>query len=138
MRTLSGTALGILPFMGLGFAQGSSAAPGSIRGEVFATGTHDEPAVLPAVLIVIHEPITKETESDAKGAAVDSLPSVTYEIEANAPGSYAALAVAVRADASSSGPVEMNMAAVTRTTSTHPMQLRAMDCACSRKVQHHA
>ena len=138
MRTLSGTALGRL-FVRLGFAQGSSAAPGSIRGEVFTTGTHDEPAVLPSVLIVIHEPITKETDPDAKEAfAVDSLTPGTCQIEASAPGLYAALAVAVSADASSTGPVEMNMAAVTSTTSTQLTWLRATDCEFSRKVHHHA
>ena len=121
------------------FRSRRSAARGSIRGDVFTKGTNGEPAVLLGVLIVIQEPITKETESDTKGGfAVDSLPPGTYQIEANAPGLYAALAVAVSADASSTGPVEMNMAAVTSTTSTQLTRLRALDCACSRKVHHHA
>src|ERR1700730_63569 len=97
MRTLIGIALTILLFLALGFAQGSSPAFGSIRGDVFTKGTNGEPAVLPSVLIVLHGPITKETESDAKGAfAVDGLPPGTYQIEANAPGLYAALAVGGR------------------------------------------
>jgi hypothetical protein len=53
-------------------------------------------------------------------------------------GLYAALAVAVSSDASSTGPIEMNMAAVTSTTSTQLTVLRAMDCAFSRKVHQHA
>src|SRR6267154_6250223 len=79
-------------------AQSGSTASGSIRGGVFTKGTNGEPAVLPGVLIVLHGPITKETESDAKGAfAVDGLPPGTYQIEANAPGLYAAHAVEVSA-----------------------------------------
>src|SRR6266852_7963140 len=69
---------------------------GWIRGDVFTKGINGEPAVLPGVLIVLHGPITKETESDAKGAfAVDGLPPGAYRIEANAPGLYGALAVEV-------------------------------------------
>ena len=98
MRTLIGIALAILLFLGLGFAQGSSPALGSIRGDVFTKGTNGEPAVLPSVRIVLHGPITKETESDALEAfAINGLPPGTYEIEANAPGLYAALAVEVSA-----------------------------------------
>jgi hypothetical protein len=138
MRALIGIALVILPFLGQGSAQGGSVATGSITGDLFTKGTHCERAVLPGALIVIHGPITKETESDTKGAfAVDNFPPKTYQIEANAPGLYAA-AVAVSADASSTGPVEMNMAAVSSTTSTQLTRLRAMDCAFSRKVHHHA
>jgi len=135
---LIGIALVILPFLGHGFAQGSSAAPGSIRREVFTKGTHGELAVLPVgVFIVLHEPITEGTESDAQGAfAIDSPPPRTHQIEANAPGLYAALAVST--DASSTGPVEMNMAAVTSTTSTQRTQLRAIHSAFSRKMLHHA
>ena len=87
--------------------------------------------------IVFHGPITKDTESDAQGAfAVDGLPPGTYEIEANAPGLYAALAVEQRAGTSSTVPVEMNVAAVTSTTSPQLTRLKAMDCAFSRKVHH--
>src|ERR1700732_1423428 len=137
MRTLIGIALPILLLLGVGFAQGSSPAFGSIRGDVFTKGTNGEPAVLPAARIVLRRPITKETEWDAQGAfAIDGIPPGTYEIEANAPGLYAALAVEVRAGTSSTGPVEMNVAAVTCTTSPQLTRLRAMDCAFSRKVHH--
>ena len=87
--------------------------------------------------IVLHGPITKDTESDAQGVfAVDGLPPGTYQIEANAPRLYAALAVEVRAGTSSTVPVEMNVAAVTGTTSPQPTRLKAMDCAFGRKVHH--
>ena len=135
MRTLIGIALAILLLLGLGFAQGSS--PGSIRGDVFTKGTNGEPAVLPGARIVLRGLITKETESDTQGAfAIDGLPPGTYEIEANAPGLYAALAVEVRAGTSSTVPVEMNLAAVTSPTSPQLTRLKAMDCAFSRKVHH--
>src|ERR1700688_4208552 len=106
----------ILLFVLPAFAQTGSTASGSIRGDVFTKGTNGEPAVLPGVLIVLHGPITKETESDAKGAfAVDGLPPGTYQIETNAPGLYAALAGEVSAGTSSTVPVEVNVAAVTST-----------------------
>ena len=137
MRTLIGIALAILLLLSLGFAQGSSPALGSIRGDVFTKGTNGEPAVLPGARIVLRGPITKETESDTQGAfAIDGLPPGTYEIEANAPGLYAALAVEVRAGTSSTVPVEMNLAAVTSPTSPQLTRLKAMDCAFSRKVHH--
>ena len=66
MRALIEIALAILLLLGLGFAQGTSPAFGSIRGDVFTKGTNGEPAVLPGVRIVLHGPITKETESDAQ------------------------------------------------------------------------
>ena len=137
MQTLIGIALAILLLLGLGFAQGSSPALGSIRGDVFTKGTNGEPAVLPGARIVLRGLITKETESDTQGAfAIDGLPPGTYEIEANAPGLYAALAVEVRAGTSSTVPVEMNVAAVTSPTSPQLTRLKAMDCAFSRKVHH--
>jgi hypothetical protein len=133
MRTLIGIAL----LLGLGFAQGSSPAPGSIRGDVFAKGTHGEPAVLPGARIVLLGPITKETEWDAQGAfAVDGLSPRTHEIEVNAPGLYEALAVKVSAGKSPTVPDEMNVAAVTSTTSSQLTRLKAMDCAFSRKAHH--
>jgi len=98
------------------FSQIGSTASGSIRGDVFTKGTNGEPAVLPGALIVLHGHITKETESDAKGAfAVDGLPPGTYQIEANDPGLYASLAVEISAGTSSTASVEMNVAAVTST-----------------------
>ena len=133
MRTLIGIAL----LLGLGFAQGSSPALGSVRGDVFTKGTNGEPAVLPGARIVLRRPITKEPESDTQGAfAIDGLPPGTYEIEADAPGLYAALAVEVSACTSSTVPVEMNVAAVTSTTSPQLTRLKAMDRAFSRKVRH--
>src|ERR1700675_798984 len=116
MRTLIGSALSILLFLGLGFAQGSSPALGSIRGDVFTKGTNGEPAVLPSVRIVLHGPITKETESDGQGAfAIDSLPPGTYEIDANAPGLSGGLAVEVTPGASSTVPLEMKVTTVSNT-----------------------
>jgi hypothetical protein len=135
MRTLIGLDLVILLFLGLGFPQGSS--PGSIRGDVFTKGTNGEPAVVPGAQIVLHGPITTETESDAQGAfAGDGLRPGAYQVEANAPGLYAALAVEVSAGTSSTLPVEMNVAAATSTTSPQLTRLKATDCAFSRKVHH--
>jgi hypothetical protein len=92
---------------------------------------------LPGVRMVLHGPITKEAESDAQEAfAIDGLPSGTYHIEANASRLYAALAVEVSSGTSSTVPVEMNVAAVTSTTSPQLTGLKAMDCAFSRKVYH--
>jgi hypothetical protein len=137
MRTFIGMALALLLLLGLRFAQGNSPALGSIRGDVFTRGTNGEPAVLPGVRMVLRGPITKETESDTQGAfAIDGLPRAFYEIEANAPGLYAVLAAGVRTATSSTVPVEMNVAAVTSTTSLQRARLKAMDCAFSRKVHH--
>ena len=123
MRTLLGTAL----LMGLGFTQGSSPALGLLRGDVFTKGTNGEPAVLPGARIVLRRPITKETEWDTLGAfAIDGLPPGTYEIEANAPSLYAALAMEVSGCTSSTVPVEMKVAAVTSTTSTQLTRLKAI------------
>jgi len=116
MRKSAAYVVSSLLFVLPAFAQNGSIASGSIRGDVFTKGTNGELAVLPGVLIVLHGPITKETESDAKGAfAVDGLSPGTYQIEANAPGLYAALAVEVGTGTSSTVPVEMNVAAVTST-----------------------
>jgi TonB dependent receptor/Carboxypeptidase regulatory-like domain len=116
MRTLIGIALTIPLFVGLGFAQGGSPGRGSIRGDVFTKGTNGEPAVLPSVRVVLHGPVTKETESDAQGAfAIDGLPPGTYQIEANAPGLSGGLAVEVTAGSSSNAPLEMNVTTVTNT-----------------------
>jgi outer membrane receptor for ferrienterochelin and colicin len=113
MREWIAYVVSILLFVPPAFAQSGSTGSGSIRGDVFTKGTNGEPAVLPGVLIVLHGPITKETESDAKGAfAVDSLPPGTYQIEANAPGLYAALATEVSASTSSTVTIEMSVAAV--------------------------
>src|SRR5580658_6192905 len=99
MRTLIGIASALLLIVGLGFAQGGSPAFGSIRGDVFTRGTNGEPAVLPSVRVVLHGPITKETESDALGAfAIDGLPPGSYQVEANASCLYARLALKIPTD----------------------------------------
>jgi hypothetical protein len=142
MRRLIGIALTTLLLLLPALAQSGSTASGSIRGDVFTKGTNGEPAVLPGVRIVLHGPIThgpitKEAELDAQGAfAIDGLPPGTYQIEANASRLYAALAVEVSSGTSSTGPVEMSVAAVTSTTSPQLTRLKAMDCAFSRKVHH--
>src|SRR5580704_16265512 len=101
MREWVAYVVSILLFVPPAFGQSGSTGSGSIRGDVFTKGTNGEPAVLPGVLIVLHGPITKETESDAKGAfAVDDLPPGTYQIEANASGLSGGLAVGVTPGAS--------------------------------------
>jgi hypothetical protein len=137
LRRLSDIGLSILLFLGLGFAQGGSPPPRSTRSDVFTKGTNGEPTVLPGVRIVLHGPITKETEWYASGAfAIDGCPPRTYRIEANAPCLCAGLAVEVSAVASSTVPVEMNVAAITSTTSPQMAQLKATDCAFRRKAHH--
>ena len=127
----------ILLFVLPAFARSGSTASGSIRADVFTKGTNGEPAVLPGVFIVLHGPITKDTELDTQGAfAIDCPPRRIYEIEANAPSLHAALGVEVRAGTSSTVLGEMNVAAVTSTTSTQLTRLKAIDCAFSRKVHH--
>jgi hypothetical protein len=111
--------------------------PGSIRGEVVARNRNGEPAVLSEARIVLHGPVTKETPSGAKGAfAVDSLPPGSYDIEASAPGLNATLTAEASADTSSTIPVEINLSAVTSTTSPRIAGLKAVDCAFSRKMYH--
>src|SRR6267378_8106645 len=130
MRAWVAYVVSILLFVLPAFAQNGSIASGSIRGDVFTKGTNGEPAVLPGVRVVLHGPITKETESDAQGAsAIDGLPPGTYQIEENASRLYAALAVEVSAGTSSTVPVEMNVAAVSSPTSPQLTRLKAMDCA---------
>ena len=138
MRALIGIVLVILPFVVPASAEASSAAPRTIRGELFTMGTNGEPAVMRGVLIIIPGPISKETELYAKGAfAVDSLTPRTNQIATSAPGLYAALGVEVGADTSSTIPVEKNVAAVIRPTSPELTRLKAMGCAFSRN-EHHA
>jgi hypothetical protein len=114
MRKSVAYVVSILLFVLPAFAQSDSTASGSIRGDVFTKGTNGEPAVLPGVLIVLHGPITKETESDAKGAfGVDGLPPGLYDIEASAPGLNAALAVEVKPGTASVVPIDLSVATVT-------------------------
>jgi outer membrane receptor protein involved in Fe transport len=116
MRTLIGIALAILLFLGPCFAQRNSPALGSVRGDVFTKGTNGEPAVLPSARIVLHGPITRETESDALGAfAIDGLPPGTYQIEANAPELSGGLSLEVTAGTSSTVSLEMNVTTVNNT-----------------------
>lgn len=136
MRALIGIVLLVLPFVGHSSAQASSAAPGTIRSEVFTKGTNGEPAVMPGVLTIIRGPISKETEMCAKGAfAVDRLTPATCQIEAN-PSLYAALAVTVSADTPSTIPVEKSVSALIRPTSAELTRLKAKDCAFSRNEYH--
>jgi|SRR6516165_8876312 hypothetical protein len=136
MRALIGIVLVVLPFVGQSSAQASSAAPGTIRSEVFTKGTNGEPAVMTGVLTVIREFTSKEIELCAKGAfAVDSLTPGTCQIEAN-PSLYAALAVTVSADTPSTIPVEKSVSALIRPTSAELTRLKAKDCAFSRNEYH--
>jgi hypothetical protein len=137
MRTSIAIATAMLLFLGLDLAQRNSSPLGSIRGDVFTKGTNGEPVVLPGIVIAFHGPTTKETESDAMGSfVVDDIPPGTCQIETNAPGGYAALAVEVSTGASSTVPIEMNVSAVTRATSPQLTTVKAIVCAFSRKVQH--
>jgi hypothetical protein len=138
MRATIGIGLLTPLFLDLGFAQGNSATPGSIRRNAFTKGTNGEPAVLPSVLIVIRGPISRATELHAKGAFVIASPPGISQIEANTPRLYPTLAVEVGASTSSTIPVEKNVAAVSSTTSTRLTRLRAMHSAFSRKMLHHA
>ncbi len=109
------------------------------RKDTYRRGTS---AIVAAVAIIAAmNPLTAQSqthpEEDAQGAfAIDGLPPGTYQIEANASRLYAALAVEVSAGISSTVPVEMNVAAVTSTTSPQLTRLKAMDCAFSRRVHH--
>jgi hypothetical protein len=136
MRRISLIVFSTLVLLVRCFPESEPATPGSICGAVVTKTQNGEPAVLPDARIVLHGPVSRETQSDAQGAfAIDGLPPGTCEIEANAPGLYAALAVEVRAGTCSTVPVEMNAAAVTSTTSPQLTRRKAMDCAF-RKVHH--
>jgi hypothetical protein len=118
----------ILLFVLPAFSQSGSTESGSIRGDVFTKGTNGEPAVLPGVVIVLRGPITKETESDARGAfAIDSLPPGTYVIEANALGLSGGFAVEVTPGASSTIPLEMNVTMVSNTVNVTATELLVAD-----------
>jgi hypothetical protein len=139
LQRLSGTTLSIRPFMGLGFTQSSSPAPESVRGDIFSKGTNGEPAVLAGVLIVLRGAITRRTEWDEQGAfAIDGPRPGPYQIEAEAPELYEALAVEVSAGSSSTIPLEMNVSAVTSATPPQLTRLKAMDVPLAERVQRHA
>ena len=138
MRRLFDSALCTLLFLSLGLTQGSSLPSQSITGDIFTKGTNAEPAVLPSVLMVIRGPLTKDTELCATGAfAEDGLTLGTYQIAANAPGLYAARAIAGSADASSRVPVDMSACLGLDTTSLQLTRLKALDCALSRRARRH-
>jgi hypothetical protein len=139
MRVVIGIDLVLLPLLGHASSHGRLALAGSTRGEEFTKGTYGEPAVLPGVLTVIRRPMGKHIGPCAKGAfAVDNSTKGTCQIEANAPGLYAGLAVMVKADTSSIVPLEMGARAGSSTTSPQSTRLKATDCAFSRRVHHHA
>ncbi|HWY54876.1 MAG TPA: TonB-dependent receptor [Terriglobales bacterium] len=95
------------------FPESEPATPGSIRGAVVTKTQNGEPAVLPDARIVLHGPVSKETQSDAQGAfAIDGLPPGMYEVEASAPGLNAKLSVEVKPGAASVMPIELGMAVV--------------------------
>jgi hypothetical protein len=128
MREWVAYVVSILLFVPPAFTQSGSSGSESIRGDVFTKGTNGEPAVLPGVLIVLHGPITKETESDAKGAfAIDGLPPGTYQIEANALGLSGGLAVEMTPGTSSTVHVEMNVATVSNTVNVTATEAPVVD-----------
>jgi len=128
MRGSVAYVVSILLFVLPAFPQSGSTESGSIRGDVFTKSTNGEPAVLTGVVIVLHGPITKKTESDAQGAfAIDSLPPGTYEIEANAPGLSGELAVDVTQGTSSTVPLEMNVTVVSNTVNVTATELFVAD-----------
>lgn len=103
---MTGTALSILPLLGLDFAQGSSPLPGSIRGDAFTNAASGEPDALPVTRIVLRRTRTPGTDSHAQGTfAIDDLLSGTGQIEVNA-SLYSTPAVGLSAGTSSTVPVE--------------------------------
>jgi len=116
MRRISFIVFSTLLLLVRCFPQDGPAAPGSIRGEVVTKTQNGEPAVLPEARIVLHGPVNKEAQSDARGAfAIDDLPPGMYDIEASAPGLYTTLAVEVKPGTASVVPIELDIATVTST-----------------------
>jgi len=116
MRRISLIVFSTLVLLICCFAEDGPATPGSIRGEVVTKTQGGEPAVLPDARIVLHGPINKETQSDARGAfAVDSLPPGMYNIEASAPGLNTTVTVEVKPGTAAVVPIELGMAAVAST-----------------------
>src|SRR6266478_1491340 len=116
MRRISFIVFSALLLLVRCFPQDGPAAPGSIRGEVVTKTQNGEPAVLPEARIVLHGPVNKEAQSDARGAfAIDDLPPGIYDIEASAPGLNTTLSVEVKPGTASVVPIELGMAAVTST-----------------------
>ena len=116
MRRISFIVFSALLLLVRCFPQDGPAAPGSIRGEVVTKTQNGEPAVLPEARIVLHGPVNKEAQSDARGAfAIDDLPPGIYDIEASAPGLNTTLSVEVKPGTASVVPIELDIAAVTST-----------------------
>lgn len=116
MRRISFIVFSTLLLLVRCFPQDGPAAPGSIRGEVVTKTQNGEPAVLPEARIVLHGPVNKEAQSDARGAfAIDDLPPGMYDIEASAPGLNTTLAVEVKPGTASVVPIELDIATVTST-----------------------
>ncbi len=113
MRRISLTAFSTLLLLAHCFPQDRPTASGSIRGSVFTTTQNGEPAVLPGARIVLHGPVSKETESDDHGAfAIGGLPPGMYDIEASAPGLNATVTAEVKPGEAAVVPIELGMAAV--------------------------
>jgi TonB dependent receptor/Carboxypeptidase regulatory-like domain len=116
MRRISLIAFSTLVLLVHCLAEDGSPTWGSIRGQVVTKTQDGEPAVLPDARIVLHGPINKETQSDARGAfAIDCLPPGMYDIEASAPGLDTAVTVEVKPGAATIVPIELSMAAVSST-----------------------
>lgn len=111
----------------LSFPQETPVTPGSIQGEIVTKAQNGELSVVPHAQVVLQGPVTKEAQSDARGAfAVAGLPPGVYEIEASAPGLNATLALEVKPGATSLVPIQLNVSsvatAVTVTASASPME----------------
>ena len=113
MRRISLIAFSTLLLLAHCFPQDRPTASGSIRGSVFTTTQNGEPAVLPGARIVLHGPVSKETESDDHGAfVIGGLPPGMYDIEASAPGLNATVTAEVKPGEAAVVPIELGMAAV--------------------------
>ncbi len=107
------------------FSQNRLLAPGSIRGEVVTKSENGERSIFPHARIVLHGPVDKEAESDARGAfAIDGLPPGIYDIEASAPGLNAALSAEVRPGTASVVPIELSVAVVASTVTVTASEAR--------------
>jgi hypothetical protein len=116
MRRISFIVFSTLLLLVRCFPQDGPATPGSIRGEVVTKTQNGEPAVLPEARIVLHGPVNKEAQSDARGAfAIDDLPPGMYNIEASAPGLNTTLSTEVKPGTASVVPIELDIATVTST-----------------------
>jgi hypothetical protein len=98
------------------FPQTTAVPMSSIRGDVFTKSEGGELSVVPATHVALHGPVTKETQSDQRGAySFVSIPPGKYLLEASAPGLSAMLEVEVSPGATAAAPLELNVVAVTST-----------------------